>query len=142
MEMSTKTNNLDKDLQTQNEKTLSRKENGEEQTNSVRSFVPNTDITENADGLVITMDIPGVKKDNVKIHLDKNILEIEAIIDFEPYKDLKPVYTEYQIGNYTRRFTLSNTIDTEKIIADLENGVLSLTLPKLPEAQPRRIQIG
>ena len=140
--MSKKNKFSDKELKTQDEKVLSKKEHNEEQTHSVRSFIPNTDITENAESLVITMDIPGVKKENINVRLDKNILEIEAVMDFEPYKDLKPVYTEYQVGNYARRFTVSNAIDTEKIIADLDNGVLSLILPKLPEAQPRQIPIG
>ena len=140
--MSTKLKASDKELHTHDEKGISKKELDDDQTNSVRSFIPNTDITENSESLVITMDVPGVKKENINVRLDKNILDIEGVMDFEPYKDLKPVYSEYQVGNYARRFTVSNSIDTENIQADLDNGVLTLTMPKLPEAQPRQIPIG
>jgi HSP20 family protein len=57
-------------------------------------------------------------------------------------KGMEPVYTEYNIGHYTRSFTLSNKIDQERISAQLDDGVLTLTLPKAQEAQPRRISIG
>lgn len=140
--MSTETNTSEKELHKHNEKGLSKKEHIEERTSSVKSFIPSTDITENNENLVITMDIPGVKKDNITIKLENNILEIEGLMDFEPYKDLKPVYTEYQVGNYARRFTVSNSIDTENIVADLDKGILTLLLPKLPESQPKQIPIG
>ena len=55
---------------------------------------------------------------------------------------MEPVYTEYNVGPYTRSFTLSNKIDQEKISAQLEDGVLTLTLPKAKEALLRRISIG
>jgi HSP20 family protein len=55
---------------------------------------------------------------------------------------MEPVYTEYNIGHYARSFTLSNKVDQGKISADLEDGVLTLTLPKAKAAQPRKIAIG
>ena len=55
---------------------------------------------------------------------------------------MEPVYTEYNIGHYTRSFTLSNQIDRERISALLDDGVLTLTLPKAQETKPRRISIG
>jgi HSP20 family protein len=55
---------------------------------------------------------------------------------------MEPVYTEYNEGHYTRSFTLSNKIEQERIEAQLEDGVLTLTMPKTKEAQPRRISIG
>jgi len=55
---------------------------------------------------------------------------------------MEPLYTEYNVGHYTRSFTLSNKIDQEHISAQLDDGVLTLTLPKAKEAQPRRISIG
>ena len=130
-----------RELHPQEENKLSKQENTDERTTAVRTFIPATDIVENKDSLVVTMDMPGVKKDNINISLDKNELEVEGVIDFEPYKNLKPAYTEYQVGNYARRFTVSSVIDTDKIMAALENGVLTLTLPKVPEAQPRKIEI-
>ncbi len=57
-------------------------------------------------------------------------------------KGMEPVYTEYNVGHYTRGFTLSSKIDRDKISAQLDDGVLTLTLPKVNEAMPRRIAVG
>jgi HSP20 family protein len=67
---------------------------------------------------------------------------VEAKIDFSKYEGMEPVYTEYNVGHYARSFTLSNKVDQQQISAQLEDGVLTLTLPKVKEAQPRRIAIG
>jgi HSP20 family protein len=67
---------------------------------------------------------------------------VDGQIDFAKYESMEPVYTEYNVGPYTRSFTLSNKIDQEKISAQLEDGVLTLTLPKAKEALLRRISIG
>lgn len=112
-----------------------------EKTVAGKYYVPLTDITETEKSLVVTMDMPGVKKENINVKLEDNILEVDGQIDFSPYNNLNPVYTEYNVGHYTRRFTVSNTIDTGKIDASLSDGVLTLTLPKSPEAQPRKIQV-
>jgi HSP20 family protein len=55
---------------------------------------------------------------------------------------MEPVYTEYNVGHYTRSFTLSSKIEQEQISAQLDDGVLTLTLPKAKEVRPRRIAIG
>lgn len=113
-----------------------------EKTVSGKYYVPRTDIVETEKSLVVCMDVPGVKRENINVMLENNVLEIDARIDFSPYENLNPVYTEYNIGHYTRRFTVSNIIDTGKIDAKLADGVLTLTLPKAPEAQPRKIPVA
>ncbi|GJQ48538.1 hypothetical protein KsCSTR_24870 [Candidatus Kuenenia stuttgartiensis] len=113
-----------------------------EKTVQGKYYIPMTDIVETDKSLVVTMDVPGVKKENVNVVLENNVLEVDAKIDFTPYEHLNPVYTEYNVGHYTRKFTVSNIIDTGKIDAKLADGVLTLTLPKAPEAQPKKIQIG
>lgn len=113
-----------------------------ERTVPGKYYIPKTDIVETEKSLIVTMDVPGVKKENVNIMLENNVLDVDAKIDFSSYESLNPVYTEYNVGHYARRFTVSNIFDTEKIDADLSDGVLTLTLPKAPEAQPRKIQIG
>jgi HSP20 family protein len=70
-----------------------------------------------------------------------DIFEDDGRLDFSKYKDLQPLYTEYNVGNYSRSFRLSSAIDQNKIGAELRDGVLSLTLPKVEEAKPRTIQI-
>jgi HSP20 family protein len=67
---------------------------------------------------------------------------VDGQIDFTKYEGMEPVYTEYNVGHYTRSFTLSNKIEQERISAELGDGVLTLTLPKTKEAQSRRISIG
>ncbi|MDR4507710.1 MAG: Hsp20/alpha crystallin family protein [Candidatus Brocadiaceae bacterium] len=113
-----------------------------ERTVPGKYFIPKTDIIEREKSLVVIMDVPGVKKENINVTLENTILEVDAKIDFSPYENLNPVYSEYNVGHYTRKFTVSNIVDTEKIDASLADGVLTLTLPKVPEAQPRKIQVG
>ena len=120
---------------------LQKQEHKEERTVAGRFFIPQTDIIENNESLVITMDLPGVKKKDVSVKLENNVLEVEGRIDYSPYEKLNPVYSEYNIGNYSRKFTVSNTIDTSNIEAVLNDGVLSLTLLKAPEAKPREIPV-
>jgi HSP20 family protein len=114
----------------------------EERTVPGRYYAPVTDIYETDNGLMIVMEMPGVTKERVTIDLQGDVLRIEGQIDFSQYKGMEPVYTEYNIGHYVRTFSLPSKIDREKIAAQLEDGVLTLTLPKVLKAQPRRISIS
>jgi len=113
-----------------------------EQTVPGRYYVPFADIYETDEALCAVMEMPGVEKKDIDVALENDVLRIDGRIDFSKYDGMEPVYTEYNVGHYTRSFTLSNKIDQEKISAQLEDGVLTLTLPKAKEAQPRRISIG
>jgi len=113
-----------------------------EKTVAGKYYVPLTDIVETEKSLVVTMDIPGVKKENIHVKLEDNVLEVDGQIDYSTYNDLNPVYTEYNVGHFTRKFSVSNEIDTGNIDANLSDGVLTLTLPKAPEAQPRQINVN
>ncbi len=114
----------------------------EEKTVPGRYYVPYTDIYETDDTLTVVMEMPGVEKGALDVGLENNVLRVDGRIDFSKYEGMEPVYTEYNIGHYTRSFTLSSKIDQEKISAQLEDGVLTLTLPKGKDALPRRIAIG
>jgi len=120
---------------------LAKKEVKEERTVQGKFYTPLTDIVETEEALFVTMDMPGVQKENVNIDLDKDVLKVEGLIDSAPYIDAKPLYTEYNVGHYARRFNLSKIVDQERIEANLNNGVLTLTLPKAPEAQPKQITV-
>ena len=113
----------------------------EEQTVPGRYYVPAADIFETEDALTLLLEMPGVSKDNVDVQIENDVLRVEGKIDYTAYKDIEPVYTEYNIGHYARAFTLSNKIDRDAISARVEEGVLTLTLPKAKEAMPRRITI-
>ena len=114
----------------------------EEKTTPGRYYVPAADIFETEDALTLMLEMPGVSKNNVDVEIENDVLRVDAKIDFSAYKDIEPVYTEYNVGHYARAFTLSNKIDRAAIRADLEDGVLTLTLPKAKEALPRRIAVN
>ena len=114
----------------------------DEKTVPGRYYVPYADIHETDEALTVVMEVPGVEKKDLDVALENDVLKIDARIDFSKYEGMEPVYTEYNVGHYTRSFTLSNKIDQERIGAQLDDGVLTLTLPKAKELQPRRISIG
>ena len=114
----------------------------EEKTVPGRFYVPSTDIYETDQALTLVMEMPGVEKKDVTVGLENDVLRVEGRIDFSKYEGMEPVYSEYNVGHYARSFTLSNKIAQEGISAQLDDGVLTLTLPKVKEAQPRRISIG
>ncbi len=127
------------ELQVQEKRELQSKEEG---TTPTRAFLPTTDIYETDQGLTVVMEMPGVDKGNVDISLENGVLTVEGRIDFSKYQHLQPVYSEYNIGNYRRSFSLPETVDQEKIAAEMKDGVLTLTLPKAEKAKPRKIAIG
>jgi HSP20 family protein len=114
----------------------------EEKTVPGRYYVPYADIYEAEEALFVVMEMPGVEKKDLGVSLENGVLRVEGQIDFGKYAGMEPVYTEYNIGHYSRSFSISNKIDQERINAQVEDGVLTLTLPKAKEAQPRRISIG
>jgi HSP20 family protein len=114
----------------------------EEKTVPGRYYMPAADIFETDDALTLMLEMPGVTKNNVDVQIEDDVLRVEGKIDYSAYKDIEPVYTEYNVGHYARAFTLSNKIDQYAITARVEDGVLTLTLPKAKEALPRRIAIN
>jgi HSP20 family protein len=114
----------------------------EEQTVPARYYVPTTDIFETQEELMVVLEMPGVEKKDIVVGLENDRLRIEGRIDFKKYEGLDPLYTEYNVGHYARAFTLSSKIDQEKISAQIADGVLTVTLPKVKEVQPRRIAIN
>lgn len=113
----------------------------EEKTTPGRYFVPVVDIFETGEALTVSLEMPGVERKNVSVHLEDDVLRIDGQIDFSKYEGLDPVYTEYNIGHYSRSFAISEKVDRERISAQLDDGVLTLTLPKAKEAMSRRIAI-
>ncbi|QEX15206.1 molecular chaperone Hsp20 [Hypericibacter terrae] len=125
-------------LQVQEKKELAAKG---EKTVPARYYVPATDIYETEEALTVVMEVPGVEREAIDVNIENDVLKVEARIDFAKYEGLEPLYTEYNVGHFSRAFTLSNKIDQQRIGANVEDGVLTLTLPKAKEAQPRRIEI-
>src|SRR4051812_10993537 len=98
----------------------------EEATIHGRAFLPLTDIYENEDALTLVMEMPGVEKRGIDVTLENDVLRVQGRIDFSKYEGLQPLYTEYNIGHYSRSFRLSSTIDQAQITAETTDGVLSL----------------
>lgn len=115
---------------------------GEELTRAGRTYLPDVDICETKDSLWLWADMPGVEDGAIDVKLDDSVLSIEGRVSLADYENLAPVYTEYNVGNYMRRFTVSSDIDAEKIKARMTNGVLEIELPKAERAKPRRIAVA
>jgi HSP20 family protein len=113
----------------------------DEKTVPGRFYVPYADIYETDEALTVLMEMPGVAREGVSVALEDDVLRVEGRIDFGKYAGMEPVYTEFNVGHYARSFALSGKIDRERIGAQLEDGVLVLTLPKAKEARPRRIAV-
>jgi HSP20 family molecular chaperone IbpA len=85
--------------------------------------------------------MPGVDE-FLEVRVADGVLSLEGRVALQEYDSLSPVYTEYNIGNYARRFTLSNEIDLDRIKARMTNGVLELELPKSERAKPKQISVS
>jgi HSP20 family protein len=130
---------MSKDIETTEKKAL---EKTDETTWAGETYQPTVDIWESDETLVLQADVPGVKKDDVEINLDKDVLTISGRVSLGDYDGLRPVYSEFGVGNFFRRFSLGETIDQPAITADMNEGVLTVTLPKRERAQPRKITVS
>ena len=128
------------DLQVQEKRELQKKD---ETTIPARTFVPTTDIFETNDALKVVMEMPGVDKANLDVNVENDVLTVSGRINLSKYEKLQPVYTEYNIGHYRRTFNLSSSrVNQDRIAAEMKDGVLTLTLPKVEQAKPRRISVA
>jgi len=116
-------------------------ERRDETTRPGTYFQPAVDIFETKDELVLVADMPGVPPDGVGVGLEGDELSIEGRVRSGEYDGLKPLYVEYGVGGYHRRFTLGEMIDRDGIKAQMKNGVLVLRLPKAERARARRIAV-
>jgi HSP20 family protein len=106
------------------------------------AFLPAADIYETPNELKVILEMPGVDKSNVDVRVEDGVLTVEGRLDFSKYRELQPLYTEYNIGHYSRSFRLSTKIDQSKIGAEMKDGVLTLALPKVAEAKPLTVQVN
>jgi len=106
-----------------------------------RSHVsPNVNIIETKDGYILEAEMPGVAKEGLQVSLEENVLTIAGRRQPDPSANL--VYRESNPVDYRRVFELDPTIDTGKINAQLEQGILTLMLPKAEKAKPRQITVN
>jgi HSP20 family protein len=107
-----------------------------------RNYVsPNVDITENKDGYLLEAEIPGVSKEGLELLLEGNELTIVGHRQTDAI-DGQLLYRESSPTDYRRIFVLDPTIDTGNISAQIDQGILKLTLPKAERVKPRRIKVA
>jgi len=133
-------NHNDKNEITVHEKKSIEKDSHEPTRTGV-SYSPSVDIYETDDALTLFADLPGVKKESLDIDLQDRKLIITGLVDDSDSR-LRPLYSEYGIGGFTRSFELGDTIDRKGISASLKDGVLTLVLPKADRVKPRKIEVA
>jgi len=106
---------------------------------SVQYFQPATDIRETNEEVILTFDMPGVSKDSVDVTVDKGTLTVIGRVHKEERGDA--VYRETKVGDYRREFTLSDDVDSDKIVGEMKDGVLTVRIAKPEAAKPRQIEI-
>jgi HSP20 family protein len=112
-----------------------------EQTRPGVVFTPAVDIFETDMEITLLADMPGVKGEDLIIDLHENVLTLDGSVKTAEGADEVDVVREFRTGKYYRQFTMSQIVDQAKIKAELKDGVLRLTLPKVEAATPRRIAV-
>lgn len=106
-----------------------------------RFLIPEADVFESANQIVVLVDMPGVDENSFEITLEKNILTVEGCSKPVHFENYKKTFAECEPGNYRRIFHLSNNIDRDSIQASVKNGVLRLQLPKSKDQMPKKITV-
>lgn len=105
------------------------------------ALLPPVDVYEDANGITLKADLPGVTKERLELRIESDTLTIEGDVDLALPEAMEATHAEVQLPRYRRVFTLSNELDTEQVKAELRHGVLTLRIPKARHAQPRRIDV-
>lgn len=109
---------------------------------SVGVLRPPVDVIEDATGITLVADMPGVSKDNLNLRLEAQNLTVEGTMALDLPADMESRYAEVRHQHYERTFALSRELDGEKATAELANGVLTIRIPKTAEAAPRKIPVN
>lgn len=104
-------------------------------------LMPPVDVIEDSTGITLYADLPGVSKDGLNLHVEADTLTIEGELGLTVPEGMEASHAEVSVPRYRRVFTLSKELDTEKVSAELTQGVLKLRIPKAEHAKPRRVEI-
>ena len=116
-------------------------QNWEEVLETESVVAPFVDVYETDDDFHLVANMPGVARDDVKLKLEEESLSIFGKVNYNDLKNRKYILNENEIGNYYRKFRISNSVDEAKIEARFENGQLTVKLPKHDRIKPRTIEI-
>lgn len=105
------------------------------------AMLPPVDVIEDASGITLYADLPGVPKDKLSVRVEADTLTIEGEVALPLPQDMEPSHAEVQLPRYQRVFTLGQELDRDKVAAEFKHGVLRLHIPKAEHAKPRRIEV-
>jgi len=105
------------------------------------ALLPPVDVLEDASGITLLADLPGVSRDKLNLQLEAGSLTIEGEVTLNTPEGMESGLAEVRLPRYRRVFTLSKELDSEKASAEFRNGVLKLRIPKAEHVQPRKIEI-
>ncbi len=125
-------------------KSMKTTESGQLQRQAERETIlrPDADIYEDSAGITVKADLPGVSRDRLDVQVDGNTLTIEGQAAIDMPEGMEALYADVNATRFRRSFTLSNELEADKISAEMNNGELTLRLPKRAEVQPRKIEIS
>ena len=107
------------------------------------AFMPSFDVKESPDAYQLKADLPGILEADLEISLESNRLTVAGKREAETAKDGERWHlAERSNGSFSRTFTLPEDVDSEKVVAELRNGVLTLMVPKRPEVRPKKISVS
>ena len=112
-----------------------------ESPQSEAALLPPVDVIEDAKGITLYADLPGVPRDRLSLHVEEDTLTIEGELALDTPQGMEASHAEVSLPRYRRVFTLSKELDAEKVGAEFSNGVLILRIPKAAHAQPRKIEV-
>ena len=105
------------------------------------ALLPAVDVIEDANGITLYADLPGVPKDKLTVRVEGNTLTIEGEISLLTTKGIEATHAEVQLSRYRRSFAVGSEFNSEKVAAELRQGVLTLHIPKAEHAKPRKIEV-
>ena len=106
------------------------------------ALLPPVDVIEDAEGITVYADLPGVPKERLDVHIDGEVLVIEGEMGLEMPQEMEATHVEVSLPRYRRVFTLSRELDPERMSAELKQGVLKVRIHKAEHAKPRRIEVS
>ncbi len=113
-----------------------------ERTRGTRVQPPSVDVFEDAEGITLRADIPGVPREQLQVQIDGDNLTLRGELEIPLAQGMEPFYAEMRHGAWQRSFTLSRELDTRAIQASVKDGVLELRIPKAEHARPRRVPVA
>ncbi|HZV97612.1 MAG TPA: Hsp20/alpha crystallin family protein [Methylophilaceae bacterium] len=105
------------------------------------ALMPPVDVTEDASGITLLADLPGVPKEKLSLNVESDLLTIEGELELNTPEGMQAAHADVGLTRFKRTFTLSKELDTEHVSAEFNQGVLKLRIPKAAHAQPKRIDI-